>query len=286
MKHDLYLKKHSPIQAVIFDWAGTLIDFGCIAPVVMFLDVFKQAGVPISLEEARKPMGVHEQIHIREILEMESVRSRWKNKLGRLPTDQDGEDLFDKLMSIQLDSLAHYAVLIPGALKVVEALRYKNIKIGTTTGYKKEMTEVYLKAVEEQGFVPDAAISSSGVPKSRPYPYMCLQTAIELEVDRVQACVKVDDTIPGVQEGLNAGMWTIGVAASGNEMGLTLEQYLNLIPISRAEKGKVVANRLYQAGAHYVIETIADILPCLALIEKRIERGEFPSQPALEQRVA
>jgi len=270
------MKNYSEVQAVLCDWAGTLIDFGCMAPVVMFIDAFKQAGVPISLEQARKPMGVPKRSHIQQILEMDTVRARWEKKFGRYPLAQDVDFLNENLMGIPLDSLAHYAVLIPGSLEMAEALRRKNIKIGTTTDYLDE-TDSHLKTVADQGFVPDFSIPS-GVFKSKSYSYRGLQAA--LEVDGIEVCVKIDDTLPGIQEGLKAGMWTIGVTASGNEMGLTLEQYLNLTPISRREKNREAAQRFYQVGAHYVVETIADILPCLSLINRRLKKGEFPSQPA------
>ena len=73
------------IQAVLLDWAGTTMDFGCMAPAVVFVEVFKRQGVPITMEEARAPMGAHKRVHIQRITELESVRRRWQEKHGRMP---------------------------------------------------------------------------------------------------------------------------------------------------------------------------------------------------------
>ena len=63
------------IQAVLLDWAGTTMDFGCMAPAVVFVEVFKRKGVPITMDEARAPMGAHKRVHIQKITELDSVRS-------------------------------------------------------------------------------------------------------------------------------------------------------------------------------------------------------------------
>lgn len=46
------------IEAVIFDWAGTTVDYGCFAPLEVFMKIFQKRGVEITAEEARKPMGL------------------------------------------------------------------------------------------------------------------------------------------------------------------------------------------------------------------------------------
>jgi phosphonoacetaldehyde hydrolase len=127
-----------------------------------------------------------------------------------------------------------------------------------------------------QGYVPDSTVCASDVPAGRPYPYMCLQNMMNLQVSPVDACVKVDDTIPGVEEGLNAGMWTIGLAMSGNEIGLPLKAVQAMDPAEREQKRRRAYTRMFQCGAHYVVDSIADLMPCLDDIEARIARGERP----------
>ncbi len=265
-----------PVQAVLLDWAGTTMDFGCIAPAVVFVEVFARKGVPITMEEARAPMGAHKKVHIQRITELPSVRARWQEAHGRAPDERDVEEMFADFVPLQLECLSKYSALIPGTLEVIAKLRERGIRIGSTTGYTREMMEINLADAKRQGYEPDSTVCATDVPAGRPYPYMCLQNVINLGVDCVQACVKVDDTIPGVEEGLNAGMWTVGLAVSGNEVGLSLEEWLAL-PAGEKEARRARAwRRMLQSGAHYVVDTIADLLPCIEDIEARIRRGEKP----------
>lgn len=263
-----------PIEAVLLDWAGTTMDFGCMAPAVVFVEVFKRKGVPIDIAEARAPMGAHKRDHIQRITELDSVRERWKKAHGRLPNDDDVSAMFKDFVPLQLKCLSDYSELIPGTLEIVAKLRKRGMKIGSTTGYLTEMMKINLKDAIRQGYKPDSTVCASDVPAGRPYPYMCLQNVMNLGVSTVEACVKIDDTVPGVEEGLNAAMWTIGLAVSGNEVGLSLKDWLKLPKAAQAEKRARATRRMAQAGAHYVVDGIADIMPCIDDIQARIDRGE------------
>jgi len=264
------------LQAVLLDWAGTTMDFGCMAPAVVFLEVFERKDVPITIDEARAPMGAHKRVHIQRITELESVRTRWQEKHGRLPNDTDVETMFREFVPLQLKCLSEYSALIPGTLDTVNALRRRGCKIGSTTGYTTEMMAINLKDAERQGYKPDSTVCASDVPAGRPHPYMCLQNVINLGVSPVEACVKIDDTRPGVEEGLNAGMWTIGLAVSGNEIGLSLADWQKLPRAEQERRRQGAYERMYQSGAHYVVDTIADIMPCIDDIEARLAHGERP----------
>jgi len=159
---------------------------------------------------------------------------------------------------------------------VVADLRKRGAKIGSTTGYLSEMMKINREDAKRQGYEPDSTVCASDVPAGRPYPYMCLQNAINLKVTTVQSCVKVDDTVPGVEEGLNAGMWTVGLAVSGNEVGLPLEQWQQLPEQDKAVRRSRAYTRMQQCGAHYVVDTIAELMPCIDDIQERIHRGETP----------
>ncbi len=264
------------IQAVLLDWAGTTMDFGCMAPAVVFVKVFERAGVPITMDEARAPMGAHKRVHIQKITEIASVKRRWERQYGRPPGEEDVNRMFADFVPLQLECLSDYSELIPGTLEVVAALRARRIKIGSTTGYLREMMEINLRDAKRQGYEPDSTVCASDVPAGRPYPYMCLQNVINLQVSPVEACVKIDDTIPGVEEGLNAGMWTVGLAISGNEVGLPLEEW-NALPGAEKQARRARAyDRMRKSGAHYVVDTIAEVLPCADDIGTRLLRGEKP----------
>lgn len=264
------------IEAVLLDWAGTTMDYGCMAPAVVFVEVYKRQGVPITMEEARAPMGAHKRVHIEKIGQLDTVRQRWQEVHGRLPSEADVDRMFAEFIPLQLDCLSQYSAMIPGALETVAAMRRRGMKIGSTTGYLREMMEINLRDAKRQGYEPDSTVCASDVPAGRPYPYMCLQNVINLQVSPVAACVKIDDTVPGIEEGLNAGMWTIGLALSGNEIGLPLEEVRKLDPAELARRRVRAYTRMRQAGAHYVVDSIADVMPCLGAIEEQIARGERP----------
>ncbi len=264
------------VQAALLDWAGTTMDFGCMAPAVVFVKVFERAGVPISIGEARVPMGAHKRVHIQKITQIDAVKQRWQAKFGRPPGEEDVNRMFADFVPLQLACLSDYSDLIPGTLEIVAALRARGIKIGSTTGYLREMMEINLRDAKRQGYEPDSTVCASDVPAGRPYPYMCLQNVINLQVSPVEACVKIDDTVPGIEEGLNAGMWTIGLAISGNEIGLPLHEWTALPQAEQQARRTRAHDRMRMAGAHYVVDTIADVLPCVDDIEARLARGERP----------
>ncbi len=265
-----------PLRAILLDWAGTTMDYGCMAPAVVFMDVFKRHGVPIAIDEARAPMGAHKKVHIQRITEIPSVAERWRKAHGRAPGPKDVDSMFEQFVPLQVAVLSRYSKLIPGALKVVDACRKRGMRIGSTTGYNTEMMRVNLKDAARQGYAPDATVCASDVPQGRPYPFMCLKNVIELEVSPLEACVKVDDTLPGIEEGLNAAMWTIGLAVSGNEIGLPAAAVRRLAKADFAQRRARAYTRMRQAGAHYVVDSIADIPSCLDDIERRLGAGERP----------
>ncbi|MFQ5784432.1 MAG: phosphonoacetaldehyde hydrolase [Alphaproteobacteria bacterium] len=264
------------VRAVILDWAGTTMDHGCMAPAVVFVDVFRRQNVPITIEEARAPMGAHKKVHIRKICELDSVGARWEQAHGRPPNEGDVDAMFEDFVPLQLKCLSDYSQLIPGTVETVADLRARGVKIGSTTGYLPEMMKINLEDAKRQGYEPDSTVCAGDVPAGRPYPFMCLQNVINLQVSPVDACVKVDDTIPGIEEGLNAGMWTVGLAVSGNEIGLPLAELEALDPAVRETKRQRAYTRMWQCGAHYVVDDISQLVPCIDDIEARIARGERP----------
>lgn len=265
-----------PLKAVILDWAGTTMDYGCYAPAVVFVEVYKRKNVPITIEQARVPMGAHKKVHIREISKMEEVSQRWERVHGRKPTDDDVEDMFRDFVPLQLDCLASYADLIPGTVEAVAAFRKRGLKIGSTTGYTGEMMKLLLEEAKKRGYEPDFSVCATDVPAGRPHPWMCFKNAMELQVYPMEALVKVGDTLPDIGEGLNAGMWTIGLTKTGNEVGLTEEEINALDPEVRERKLARAYQRMSQAGAHYVVDGIGDVEPLLDDINARLARGERP----------
>lgn len=265
-----------PLQAVIFDWAGTTCDFGCIAPAEVFVEVFRRQGVRISLAEARVPMGMEKRAHIEALCADPAIRARWREVRGAAPDESALDAMYADFVPLQIEVLARYATLIPGTVEAVDRLRARGMRIGSNTGYSSEMTRINLEEAARQGYRPDSTVSADQVRQGRPGPAMCLMNAVELAVDCVQACIKVDDTVPGIEEGLNAGMWTIGCAISGNEVGLAEADWRALGPDAQQPVRERARRRLSQAGAHVVIDSVADLLPAVGRIEGWLAAGESP----------
>lgn len=264
------------LKAVILDWAGTTQDHGCRAPAGVFVDVFRKNGVEITMAQAREPMGTPKRDHLARIAANPEVAAAWHQRHGRPCGAADIDRMYAEFIPLQLECLPTYADLIPGTLEAAAAFRSRGLVIGSTTGYNLEMTEIVRAEARKRGFVPDACVCASDVPAGRPAPWMCLVAAMRLGVYPLEAIVKIGDTIPDIEEGLNAGMWTIGVARTGNEIGLSLAE-LARVPADRlaTDLAKVHA-RMYQAGAHYVVDSIGDCDPILDEIERRLRAGQRP----------
>jgi phosphonoacetaldehyde hydrolase len=265
-----------PLQAVVFDWAGTTVDYGCFSPTAPFIEVFAARGVTVTIEQARRPMGLMKRDHLRALTQLPEVAAQWQAVHGRPPTEADVEALFAEFVPLQLAVLSDYAAPIPGVVETVAELRRRGVKIGSTTGYTREMMNVLVPEAARRGYAPDAWTCSTDVPAGRPYPWMVFQNAMQLNVYPMEAMVKIGDTVPDIEEGLNAGMWTVGVALTGNELGLTEAEAAALSPEARRQRLTPIYQKLYQAGAHDVVDSVADCLPVLAEIGERLARGERP----------
>ena len=275
---DFYFQRtyRGSLKAVLLDWAGTTMDYGCYAPAVVFVEIYKRFGVEISMAEAREPMGAHKRVHIQQISQQDGVRERWTATHGKPPTEEDVDRMFTEFVPAQLKVLAEYADLIPGTLQACANFRLRGLKIGSTTGYTQEMMDLLYKEAADRGYIPDSSVCAAEVPAGRPAPWMCLKNAINLGIYPMEAYVKVGDTVPDILEGLNAGMWTIGLAMTGNEVGLNEAEIAALDPEIRERKRTRAITRLAQAGAHYVVDGIWDVPPLLDAINARLARGERP----------
>ena len=265
-----------PVKLVILDWAGTTLDYGCTAPAVVFIEVYRRHGVEITMKQARRPMGLHKRDHIKAISQMEEVAEAWTQVHGRPVTEQDVDDMFIEFQPLQLACLANYADLIPGTLETVAALRERGIAIGSTTGYFFEAMELIKEEAARRGYVPDSSVCATQVPAGRPHPWMVLQNMVNTGIYPPEAVVKVGDTKPDIGEGLNAGVWTVGLAKTGNEMGLNREEIEALDADTRERKLARAREGLARSGAHYVVDTIADLLPVIDDVDARLARGERP----------
>lgn len=264
------------LQAVILDWAGTAVDFGSFAPTAVFLRLFEQHGVTITAAHARQGMGLMKKDHLRTIMQHPEVRAAWQAVHGAAPTEADIDRVYADFEPQQIASITEYAQPIPGLLDTVAFIRNRGWKIGTTTGYTRPIMVELAAAARQYGYEPDAIATPSDVPAGRPYPWMCYKLATELNVFPMAAMVKVGDTLVDIEEGLNAGMWTVGLALSGNMVGLTEAEFARLSQEEVAALRQEIAPRFFAAGAHFVIDSIAHLPPVLDAIDARVRNGAQP----------
>lgn len=263
-----------PVRAVVLDWAGTAVDFGCIGPTEAFRRAFAAFGVAVDMEEIRAFMGLKKIDHVRAMIRLETVAARWRRVLGRNPDETDVQAVYDRTEPLMLECIADHAEPIPGLLETVAALRGRGVKIGSSTGYTRPMLEKLMSAAAKQGYAPDAAFCSTDVPSGRPSPWMCYLNAMALEVYPMAAMVKIGDTVADIEEGLNAGMWTIGLTMSGNELGLPRDQVEGMNATALAMRLEEIAKRFREAGAHYTARGIWEVLPLIEEIDERLAQGE------------
>lgn len=261
------------LRAVVFDWAGTIFDFGSHAPMGAFVKLFEQEGINISIDDARGPMGVPKWDHIHSLGQLAHIQEQWLTKFGRPFSERDTDRLYDIFTPMNAASVVEHAALIPGFLELASDLRANGIKIGTTTGYNRQIMDVVLPLVKAQGFVPDNLVCADDLPTSRPTPMGMYKCFLDLDVWPSRSVVKVDDTVPGLLEGHHSDCWTVGVVASGNEAGLTYSQWMNLSEAEKTNVRRRVSTRLAAGQPDFLIDTVADLPQTLQKIQQLLDQG-------------
>lgn len=264
------------LKALILDWAGTAVDFGSRAPMGAFVEAFSRVGVTITIEEARGPMGLPKRDHVATLIYTPEIAARWQAAHGAAPTEADVDHVLAIFEPLNVEVIPRHADLIPGLLDVVAYARGKGMKIGSTTGYTRPIMEKLMPLATDAGYTPDNVVCAGDLAAGRPSPLMMYRTFADIGVWPPEACVKLDDTEPGIAEGLAAGTWTVGLALSGNAAGLSKAELDALSPADRAALRTRASDRLARAGAHFVIDSVADLLPVLDAIEARLAAGMRP----------
>lgn len=264
------------LKAAVFDWAGTVIDHGSLAPMGAFVRVFGAFGVEISVAEARGPMGMAKRDHIAALLSLPPIAEAWTAAQGRAPDAAAVDLVLSRFEPMAVEAVCDHATMIEGAVAAVNRLRARGLKIGSTTGYTRPIMERLLPLAAAQGYAPDSLVCAGDLPEGRPAPLMMYRSFCDLGVWPAHHVVKVDDTGVGLAEGLNAGTWAVGVALTGNAFGLTPAETAALSPAEFADRRAAAHAALFAAGAHYVIDSVSEIDTVVTEIETRLARGEHP----------
>ncbi len=268
----------SPIQAVVFDWAGTMIDFGCRAPVVALRAVFAEAGVEIPETEARADMGKAKRDHVRALLAMPRIAGLWAERHGAAATEADVDRLHDAVEPRMRAAARDCAALIRGAAELAADLRARGVRIGSTTGYTRPMMADILPLAAEQGYAPEAVVCAGETAAGRPSPLMMWKAWSSWRPGRRGRASRSTTRSSGSARGWRVGAWTVGSSASGNGVGLAEDELAGLPADARAARIEASAKALRDAGAHYVVESVADLGPVLVEIERGSNGAKRPAR--------
>jgi phosphonoacetaldehyde hydrolase len=274
MAHSSHLK--AGVRAVIFDVSGTVLDYGSRAPLLAFVDLFARHGVTVSAAEARRPMGAHKKDHLWAMLSDPGICARWTQAKGAQPTRELLDRLYEEFPDVMKEALKNHCDVIPGVPAIAKELRHRGIPFANTTGFDADMMKDLIAQAAAGGYSPDLWVTPDLVGEGRPFPWMAFYAARKMGVYPMSSLVKVGDTLIDVAEGHNAGMWTVSVVRTGNEVGLS-EQELQSMPA--AQRDSVIGaarSRLESAHPHYIINAVTDVMPVIDEISQRIERGERP----------
>ncbi|MDR3141409.1 MAG: phosphonoacetaldehyde hydrolase [Tannerellaceae bacterium] len=247
------------VECIIMDWAGTAVDFGCFAPVGAFMKAFEEKGVRPTDEEIRLPMGKAKVEHIRALLEMERIRSQFAAACHREWNADDVAEINKSFERHLFLTLACYADPIPGVVETMGILREQGIKIGSTTGYTRAMMDIVQPEAAKRGYTVDSCVTPDGLPAGRPAPFMIFRNMINLNVQHPDCVVKVGDTIEDVREGLHAKVHVVGVIMGSSELGLSAGEIEKLPPGELSKRMNAAGDRMLQAGAHHVLDSIEEL---------------------------
>ena len=248
-------------DGIIFDWAGTTVDYGCFAPVKAFIDAFESFGITPTLEEVRKPMGMLKIDHVRTMLSMDRISRLWEEKYGRPWNEEDVHQVYELSERLILKIVEQYSDPKPYVVETVDALRAMGLKIGSTTGYNDAMMALVVPEAAKAGYAPDCWFSPDATgQKGRPWPYMIFRNMEALGLQNVARVMKVGDTVADIKEGKNAGVVTVGIIEGSSVMGLTREEYEALSPQEKQAADEKTKKVYEDAGADFVMQDIRGIL--------------------------
>jgi phosphonoacetaldehyde hydrolase len=266
------------VKGLVLDWSGTTADIYVLAPAVVFVEVFKKHGVEISMAEARGPMGLRKDLHIKELTLVPEIAERWKGVHGSYPDQGSVDAMFADFVPMQLACLREYTTLLPHVAEVTQKFQKDGIKIGSSTGFVRSMVDVLEEDAKKQGYTPDASVAGDEVEHgARPKPFMVYRNLDLMDIHPIQSVVKVDDTVSGVGEALEAGCWGVGIASYSNYMDIdSMEHAASLSEAEMDRRLKITRDILRKAGAHYVIDTFDQLPEVIADVNARLARGERP----------
>ena len=247
------------ISMVVFDWAGTTVDYASSAPAKVFDEVFSRHGMDLTPAEINGPMGMEKKAHIRSLLSLPSATSQFRARCGRDPSEEDVDSLYGEFEGTLAEVVGGCSSTIPGAVDAVRSLRSMGLKIGSTTGYTSEIMQKVLPVAKKAGYEPDCVVTPDVAGSGRPGPFMIFECMRKLGVYPPSSVVKVGDTAVDMAEGKNAGAISVGILDGSNMLGLSEEEAREMDEIELERRKAEATTRYLDAGADYVLGSIREL---------------------------
>lgn len=252
------------VNTIILDWAGTTVDFGCMAPVHAFKKAFSNKNIELTNQEIRKPMGMLKIDHIKQLLSLDQVKREWLALYGRPSDENDVLSIYQDFETYLFADLAENSHLKPETKQAMRKIKQLGYNIGSTTGYTKEMMEVVFETARVEGYHPDYVVTPDDVDSlGRPYPFMIFENMRFFQNRSMAEVIKVGDTISDIQEGKNAGVLSIAVTEGSSVMGLSLEEYKQYSKEEMEQLNQQAAEIFYQHGADLCIKNLLELAELL-----------------------
>lgn len=256
-------------DAILFDWAGTTVDFGSRAPVEVFKTLFRRREFELTDQQVRKPMGLAKDLHIAALLQIPHVRQDWKQRFGAEPSQDDVNELYAEFLPLQMEILKTRTRLIPGVADAVKRLRDAGLRVGATTGYVRSLMDVAEPLAKAAGYAPEVNVCADEVSRGRPWPEMNLLALARLGLKDPTRTIAVDDTSVGIEAGKKAGMLTIGVTLTGNSLGLDEAELEAMSEADQDVAHEQISHGFRAAGADYSVRSVAEIPALLMFIAEQ-----------------
>ena len=249
------------IRSCIFDLGGTLVDRYSLTTILSLKNAFQKNGIILNNKLIFKDMGIKKQDHITIILNDEHISWSWRHIHGRHPDINDSHRLFEEYNSIQKVRCTELMDIIPETKKTIDLLRDKGIQLGVTTGFNYHTMRLIKEKLDKNNIILDNYISSTCLDlPARPNPSMIIENMYRFDINDPKQVIKIDDTVVGIEEGKNAGCWTVGVSRWSINMKLpSIDDAYGLSDFYLEDKKKKCRAQLVQSGADYVIDTLDEL---------------------------
>ena len=254
------------IKGCIFDLGGTIVDKYSLTPLLSFKQIFINRGITVYHKMITKDMGKNKLNHIESILNEPYIKNQWIHIYNNKPNNSDIDELYNEFKIIQCENTIKYMGILPATKSTIDLLQNKyKIKVGITTGFDKETTDNVITKLLKNDIYVDSYVSSTCLDKpGRPEPYMIEENMKRLKIDNSNEIIKVDDTNVGIEEGLNAKCWTVGVAEWSINMDvecfgeLDELEYNHVLKNHKLKNQKLKESRLQleKSNPHFIIDSL------------------------------